>query len=141
MTTAMPPPAYPAPTLPHLAIGSVTLADLATQLRDMLADEDWRPACQDFDSLVALQARLQANPDACAEAPPPGLIALISAYADFCRFRRDASAELNVPDGERLHVSPEEWLQQRLHHYRSDTAMARPFADYRVHRQPFRVVG
>lgn len=127
------------PSSPYLSIGNVRAGDLIEPLRAMLADDDWRPACHNLEQLTALLERLDHDAGAVDEPPPPGVISILSAHADFCRFRRDAAATLNTPDSETLHVTPEEWLQYRLRHYGETSETEASFGDYRVHRQPFRV--
>lgn len=122
-----------------LSVGAVSLGDFAPQLRDMLADEDWRSACQNYEELEALAEKLAADPDFGRQPPPAGLPILAASYADFCRFRRSLAAALNTPDDQPLHVTPEEWLQHRLRHYGEATDEHASFADYRLHRDRFRV--
>lgn len=132
-------PSAPMSGTSGLSSGAVTLGDFAPQLHDMLADEDWRPACHNHDELKELAEKLAADPDLGRQPPPPGLPILVASYADFCRFRRGLAAALNTPDGEQLHVTPDEWLQHRLRHYGEDKEDQSSFVDYRVHRDRFRV--
>ncbi len=129
----------PSFSTPGLSLNGSTLGDFERPLRDMLADDDWRPACQHPDELSALLRLLQDHPQSAHQSPPPGLATLATAYADFCHFRRKLAAELNTPDDQPLHITPDEWLQYRLRHYGTVDDNLRGFGDYRMHRGRFHV--
>lgn len=130
----------PTPQRPYLSIRNATVGDFTEQLREMLSDADWLPACQHLDQLQELLKRLDSDPTSASEPPPPGLISLITAYVDFRQFRDQVAADLNLPDDQPLHVTPEEWLERRLHHYgEEETRLS--FADYRLSAERFRIGG
>ncbi|GAB3034943.1 hypothetical protein GCM10027285_17430 [Oleiagrimonas citrea] len=108
----------------------LNLRELAPQLRDMLADEDWLPACQDLTKLDELLYRIDTDPQCGDEAPDPDVALLIAAHQDFCHFRRAMAARLNIPDDKPLHITPDEWLQLRLRHGTTPESL-RPYAKYR----------
>ncbi len=116
-----------------------TLGELAPQLRDMLADEDWLPACPDVDALRALLRRLEQDPDAATQAPAADVALLLAAHQDFSRFRRALAARLNTPDDRPLHITPDEWLYLRLRHADKATNLA-PYAEYRLQEDRFKIV-
>ncbi|MCE5232140.1 MAG: hypothetical protein ABFC67_08695 [Mizugakiibacter sp.] len=127
----------PASTFTH-AGGPLRLADYAAHLHDMLADPDWQSACPEPERLRALVEQQDAISE---QAPLPLDVALLAvAYGDFCRFRRELAAKLNVPDEQALHPSPEDWLQVRLRQYRSAApTTAAAYADYHLGGDRFRV--
>lgn len=129
----------PTPTPPLVPdSGPLRLVDYAAHLRDMLADPDWQPACPEPERLRALVEQHDAISE---QAPLPLDVALLAAaYGDFCRFRRELAAKLNVPDEQALHPSPEDWLQVRLRQYRSAASTtAAAYADYHLGGDRFRV--
>lgn len=130
----------PLPASASVPFAGMSLRDLAPQLADMLADEDWSPACQDDGRLRELLARVQDDPVVAAAPPPPDIALLASAYADFRRFCREQAARLNEPDGAALHATPDEWLRlrPRLRQY-AGAQEGRAFADYRLEGDRFHV--
>lgn len=119
-----------------IVFAGMSLRDLAPQLTDMLADEDWSPACQDDARLRELLARMQDDPVAAAAPPPPDIAMLAFAYADFRRFCREQADRLNEPDGCAMHATPDEWLRLRQYASARD---GRTFADYRLEGDRFHV--
>lgn len=114
------------------------LREIAPQLREMLADSDWLPACQDVSGLQALLARIDSDPKAGDEAVPPDVALLVTAHQDFTRFRRALAARLNTPDERPLHITPDEWLYLRLRHPDKAANLA-PYANYRPEEDRFRI--
>jgi len=115
------------------------LRDVAPQLREMLADTDWLPACQDVSGLKTLLARIDAEPGAGDETVPLDVALLVTAHQDFSRFRRALAARLNTPDEKPLHITPDEWLYLRLRHPDKAANLA-PYAHYRPEEDRFHIV-
>ena len=115
------------------------LRDIAAQLRQMLDDADWLPACQDIPGLRALLGRMDAEPAAGDGTVPPDLALLLAAHQDFSRIRRALAARLNTPDEKPLHITPDEWLYLRLRHPDKAANLA-PYANYRPDGDRFHIV-
>jgi hypothetical protein len=124
---------------PYLSIGNIRMGELRSALAAMLADADWMQACQDAQSLRELLQHLDSAPEAGEDAPPPGLISLISAHADFERFRRELRATLNLPDDQPLQVTPEDWLRHRVGGYTSDARGRSRYARFRMQPARFQI--
>lgn len=114
------------------------LREIAPQLREMLADRDWLPACQDVSGLQALLVRIDDVPGAGDNAVPPDVALLVTAHQDFSRFRRALAARLNTPDERPLHITPDEWLYLRLRHPDKAANLA-PYANYRPEEDRFHI--
>lgn len=129
----------PDATAPPATDERFCLREVAAQLREMLIDRDWLPACQDVAGLKALLHRIDTEPDAGDAAVPTDVALLVAAYQDFSHFRRALAARLNAPDDLPLHITPEEWLYLRLRHPEKLTARA-PYANYRPLEDRFHIV-
>lgn len=114
------------------------LREIAPQLRAMLADPDWLPACQDIPGLNALLTRIENDPEVGESATPPDVAVLLAAHQDFIRFRNALAARLNTPDDKPLRITPEEWLYLRLRHPGKGENLA-PYANYRLQEGRFRI--
>jgi hypothetical protein len=131
-------PASPA-TDPHATTHHMRLHEIEPQLREMLADEDWLPACKDVAGLQALLLRIENDPAANEDTAPPDVALLVAAHQDFSRFRRALAARLNSPDDKPLHITPDEWLYLRLRHPEKAANLA-PYAQYRPEDGRFHIV-
>lgn len=118
---------------------SLSLREIAPQLRQMLADEDWLPACQDLPRLEELLDRIDSEPELGDQKTAADVALLIAAHQDFCRFRRAMTARLNAPDNKPLRVTPDEWLYLRLRQDRHPESL-RPYANYRPEEDRFHIV-
>ncbi len=118
---------------------AMRMREIAPQLREMLADADWLPACKDVAGLQALMLRIEHDPAAHEEPAPPDVALLVAAHQDFSRFRRALAARLNAPDDKPLHITPDEWLYLRLRHPDKADNLA-PYAKYRSEDGRFHIV-
>ena len=133
-----PKPASPTAN-PPVTAHHVRQREIAPQLREMLADADWLPACKDVAGLDDMLHRIEHEPAAGEDVAPPDVVLLIAAHQDFSRFRRALAARLNAPDDTPLHITPDEWLYLRLRHPDKAENLA-PYATYRLEEGRFRIV-